>query len=82
MGEVFQADVISAVKRADRLLNAGLLVCYVLLLRFQMLHGGVYQLQLLLRGAGQLLDTTDISLPFFKYRRRKNVPAFEKAGTP
>ena len=25
--------------------------------------------------------TTDISLPFFKYRRRKNVPAFEKAGT-
>ena len=29
---------------------------YVLLLRFQMLHGGVYQLQLLLRGAGQLLD--------------------------
>jgi len=58
------------------------LVCYVLLLRFQMLHGGVYQLQLLLRGTGQLLDTTDISLPFFKYRRRKNVPAFEKAGTP
>ena len=36
--------------------EAGLLVCYVLLLRFQMLHGGVYQLQLLLRGAGQLLD--------------------------
>lgn len=25
--------------------------------------------------------TTDIFLPFFKYRRRKNVPAFEKAGT-
>ena len=25
--------------------------------------------------------TTDIPLPFFKYRRRKNVPAFEKAGT-
>ena len=37
-------------------LNAGLLVCYVLLLRFQMLHGGVYQFQLLLRGAGQILD--------------------------
>ena len=36
--------------------NAGLLVCYVLLLRFQMLHGGVYQFQLLLRGTGQLLD--------------------------
>lgn len=29
---------------------------YVLLLRFQVLHGGVYQLQLLLRGAGQLPD--------------------------
>ena len=28
-----------------------------------------------------LYYTTDISLPFFKYRRRKNVPAFEKAGT-
>ena len=37
-------------------MNAGLLVCYVLLLRFQMLHGGVYQFQLLLRGTGQLLD--------------------------
>jgi len=36
--------------------EAGLLVCYVLLLRFQMLHGGVYQFQLLLRGIGQLLD--------------------------
>ena len=24
---------------------------------------------------------TDIPLPFFKYRRIKNVPAFEKAGT-
>ena len=36
-------------------IEAGLLVCYVLLLRFQMLHGGVYQFQLLLRGAGQLL---------------------------
>jgi hypothetical protein len=30
--------------------NAGLPVCYVLLLRFHMLHGGVYQFQLLLRG--------------------------------
>ena len=29
---------------------------YVLLLRFQVLHGGVYQFQLLLRGAGQLPD--------------------------
>ena len=29
---------------------------YVLLLRFQMLHGCVHQFQLLLRGAGQLLD--------------------------
>jgi len=28
-----------------------------------------------------LYYTTDISLPFFKYQRRKNVPAFEKAGT-
>ena len=28
-----------------------------------------------------LYYTTDIFLPFFKYRRRKNVPAFEKAGT-
>ncbi len=28
-----------------------------------------------------LYYTTDISLPFFKYRRRKNVPAFDKAGT-
>jgi len=37
-------------------LNAGLLVCYVLLLRFQMLHRCVHQFQLLLRGAGQLLD--------------------------
>ena len=27
-----------------------------------------------------LYYTTDISLPFFKYRRRKNVPAFEKRG--
>ena len=36
--------------------NAALLVCYVLLLCFQMPHSGVYQLQLLLRGAGQLLD--------------------------
>ena len=36
--------------------NAGLPVCYVLLLRFHMLHGGVYQFQLLLRGTGQLLD--------------------------
>ena len=36
--------------------EAGLLVCYVLLLRFQMLHGGVFQFQLLPRGAGQLLD--------------------------
>ena len=36
--------------------HAGLLVCYVLLLRFQMLHGGVHQFQLLLRGTGQLLD--------------------------
>lgn len=27
-----------------------------------------------------LYYTTDIFLPFFKYRR-KNVPAFEKAGT-
>ena len=35
----------------------GLLVCYVLLLRFQMLHGGVHQFQLLLRGTGQLLDS-------------------------
>ena len=61
--------------------NAGLLVCYVLLLRFQMFHGGACQFQLLLRGTGQLLDTTDISLPFFKYRRRKNDPAFEKAGS-
>ena len=37
-------------------LNAGLLVCYVLLLRFQMLRGCVHQFQLLLRGTGQLLD--------------------------
>ena len=37
-------------------MNADLLVCYVLLLRFQMFHGGVHQFQLLLRGAGQLLD--------------------------
>ena len=37
-------------------MNAGLPVCYVLLLCFQMLHGGVYQFQLLLRGTGQLLD--------------------------
>ena len=29
---------------------------YVSLLRFQMLHGGVYQFQLLLGAAGQLLD--------------------------
>ncbi len=36
--------------------NAGLLVCYVLLLRFQMLHRCVHQFQLLLRGTGQLLD--------------------------
>ena len=36
--------------------NAGLSVCYVLLLRFQMLHGGIHQFQLLLRGTGQLLD--------------------------
>jgi len=28
-----------------------------------------------------LYYTTDIFPPFFKYRRRKNVPAFEKAGT-
>lgn len=28
-----------------------------------------------------LYYTTDISQPFFKYRRRKNVPAFEKART-
>ena len=27
-----------------------------------------------------LYYTTDIFLPFFKYRRRKNVPAFEKQG--
>ena len=27
-----------------------------------------------------LYYTTDIFLPFFKYRRRKNVPAFEKRG--
>ena len=38
-------------------MNAGLLVCYVLLLRFQMLHGGVHKFQLLLRGTGQLLDS-------------------------
>ena len=37
-------------------IEAGLLVCYVLLLRFQVFHGGVYQFQLLLRGAGQFLD--------------------------
>ena len=37
-------------------MNAGLLVCYVLLLRFQMLYRCIYQLQLLLRGTGQLLD--------------------------
>ena len=37
-------------------MNAGLSVCYVLLLRFQVFHGGVYQFQLLLRGAGRLLD--------------------------
>ena len=37
-------------------MNADLLVCYVLLLRFQMLHGGIHQFQLLLRGTGQLLD--------------------------
>ena len=37
-------------------MNAGLLVCYVLLLRFQVFRGGVYQFQLLLRGAGQFLD--------------------------
>lgn len=37
-------------------IEAGLLVCYVLLLRFQMLHGCVYQFQLLLGTAGQLLD--------------------------
>ncbi len=37
-------------------MNAGLLVCYVLLLRFQMLHRCVHQFQLLLRGTGQLLD--------------------------
>ena len=36
--------------------EAGLPVCYVLLLRFQVFCGGVYQFQLLLRGAGQLLD--------------------------
>ncbi len=36
--------------------EADLLVFYVLLLRFQVLHGGIHQLQLLLRGAGQLLD--------------------------
>ena len=36
--------------------EAGLLVCYVLLLRFQMLHRCVHQFQLLLRGAGQFLD--------------------------
>ena len=28
-----------------------------------------------------LYYTTDIFPPFFKYRRRKNAPAFEKAGT-
>ena len=33
-----------------------MLVCYVLLLRFQVFRGGVYQFQLLLRGTGQLLD--------------------------
>ena len=27
-----------------------------------------------------LYFTTDISLPFFKYQKRKNVPAFEKSG--
>ena len=35
---------------------------YVLLLRFQVLHGGVYQFQLLLRGAGQLQHLTGLEL--------------------
>ena len=43
-------------QRSRPALNAGLLVCYVLLLRFQVFRGGVYQFQLLLRGAGQFLD--------------------------
>ena len=38
-------------------MNAGLLVCYVLLLPLQVLYRCIYQLQLLLRGAGQLLDS-------------------------
>ena len=55
MGEVFQADVIIAngktgiERRSSRF-------AYVSFLPLQVLHGGVYQLQLLLRGAGQLLD--------------------------
>ena len=36
---------------------------------------------ILSHGRFPLYLLTDISLPFFKYRRRKNVPAFEKAGT-
>ena len=43
-------------EKIAQLFEVPVLVCYVLLLRFQMLHGGVHQLQLLLRGAGQLLD--------------------------
>ena len=43
-------------QRSRPAIEAGLLVCYVLLLRFQVFHGGVYQFQLLLRGAGQFLD--------------------------
>ena len=35
-------------------MNAGLLVCYVLLLRFQMLHGGVYGY--ITRAANELKD--------------------------
>ena len=54
--QIISKKVKTDCKTSRPAIEAGLPVCYVLLLRFQVFRGGIYQFQLLLRGAGQLLD--------------------------
>ena len=54
--QIISKKVKTDCKTSRPAIEAGLPVCYVLLLRFQVFRGGIYQFQLLFRGTGQLLD--------------------------
>ena len=56
MGEVFQANITIAVNGQTGVQCWPARFAYVSLLPLQMLYRCIYQFQLLLRGAGQLLD--------------------------